>query len=159
MFALVTWFYAIFCSKFLSVLFYALFPTMISVLKASRKQANNLRPVWFVYLAFSINQFMNMEGKTLLEEGEISEIWRGEKHGCVNVKLLWMENSSFDLSIKKGGRFLPAGKCQNFWSFTILPPYQYYINKLGTLSNKKNDIIWEFFPNVGPPPPFGNPLS
>ena len=28
---------------------------------------------------------------------------------------------------------------------------------------KKNDIIWEFFPNVGPPPPhpppFGNPLS
>ena len=31
---------------------------------------------------------------------------------------------------------------------------------LGTLS-KKNDIIWEFFPNVGPPPtpPFGNPLS
>ena len=33
---------------------------------------------------------------------------------------------------------------------------------LGTLPNKKNDIIWEFFPNVGPPPPpppFGNPLS
>ena len=32
---------------------------------------------------------------------------------------------------------------------------------LGTLSKKKNDIIWEFFPNVGPPtpPPFGNPLS
>ena len=28
-------------------------------------------------------------------------------------------------------------------------------------SQKKNDIIWEFFPNVGPPPtpPFGNPLS
>ena len=25
--------------------------------------------------------------------------------------------------------------------------------KLGTLSKKKNDIIWEFFPNVGPPPP------
>ena len=25
-------------------------------------------------------------------------------------------------------------------------------------SQKKNDIIWEFFPNVGPPP-FGNPLS
>ena len=24
---------------------------------------------------------------------------------------------------------------------------------LGTLSKKKNDIIWEFFPNVGPPPP------
>ena len=27
---------------------------------------------------------------------------------------------------------------------------------------KKNDIIWEFFPNVGPPPhppPFGNPFS
>ena len=23
---------------------------------------------------------------------------------------------------------------------------------LGTLSKKKNDIIWEFFPNVGPPP-------
>ena len=23
----------------------------------------------------------------------------------------------------------------------------------GTLSNKKNDIIWEFFPNIGPPPP------
>ena len=26
-------------------------------------------------------------------------------------------------------------------------------------SQTKNDIIWEFFPNVGPPPPFGNPLS
>ena len=30
---------------------------------------------------------------------------------------------------------------------------------LGTLSKKKNDIIWEFFPNVGPPPPpFWEPL-
>ena len=25
-------------------------------------------------------------------------------------------------------------------------------------SQKKNDIIWEFFPNVGPPPPFWEPL-
>ena len=28
---------------------------------------------------------------------------------------------------------------------------------LGTLSNKKNDIIWEFFPNVGPPSLLGTP--
>ena len=30
----------------------------------------------------------------------------------------------------------------------------------GTLSKKNYGIIWEFFPNVGPPPapPFGNPL-
>ena len=33
-------------------------------------------------------------------------------------------------------------------SWTILVRLQ-----LGTLSLKKNDIIWEFFPNVGPPPP------
>ena len=36
--------------------------------------------------------------------------------------------------------------------------FSIYSLDLGTLS-KKNDIIWEFFPNVGPPPPFGNPLS
>ena len=31
--------------------------------------------------------------------------------------------------------------------------YQWWEGKgLGTLSKKKNDIIWEFFPNVGPPP-------
>ena len=29
---------------------------------------------------------------------------------------------------------------------------------LGTLSKKNYGIIWEFFPNGGPPPPFGNPL-
>ena len=31
---------------------------------------------------------------------------------------------------------------------------------LGKASEKKYGIIWEFFPNVGPPPtpPFGNPL-
>ena len=27
----------------------------------------------------------------------------------------------------------------------------------GTLSKEKNDIIWEFFPNVGPPPLLGTP--
>ena len=28
------------------------------------------------------------------------------------------------------------------------------LSSLGTLSTKKNDIFWEFFPNVGPPSPF-----
>ena len=162
MFALVTWFYAIFCSKFLSVLFYALFPTMISVLKASRKQANNLRPVWFVYLAFFINQFMNMEGKTLLEEGEKSEIWRGEKYGCVNAKLLWMGNSSFDLSIKKGGRFLPAGK----WSKLLILHYTASVIFHNTIyegsvsppiptkgSHQKKVFFLGIFPKPVDPPP------
>ena len=50
------------------------------------------------------------------------------------------------------------GKVINFFVFIYKQPQNYV---LGTLSNKKNDIIWEFFPNVGPPPtpPFGNPLS
>ena len=35
-----------------------------------------------------------------------------------------------------------------------------FLYDLGTLSKKKNDIIWEFFPTVGPPPPppFWEPL-
>ena len=40
---------------------------------------------------------------------------------------------------------------------------QYVIEKktIRYALKKKNDIIWEFFSNVGPPPPppFGNPLS
>ena len=39
--------------------------------------------------------------------------------------------------------------------------YSVQKRNLGTLSKEKNDIIWEFFPNVGPPPPpppFWEPL-
>ena len=43
-------------------------------------------------------------------------------------------------------------------SFTVIHSVLFFrkqlpLLNLGTLSNKKNDIIWEFFPNVGHPPP------
>ena len=48
-------------------------------------------------------------------------------------------------------------------SFTVIHSVLFFrkqlpLLNLGTLSNKKNDIIWEFFPNLGPPPPFWEPL-
>ena len=35
--------------------------------------------------------------------------------------------------------------------------FQFYEWAAKVRSKKKNDIIWEFFPNVGPPPLLGTP--
>ena len=51
-------------------------------------------------------------------------------------------------------------------SFSILSLQWWYLQGVWLMIDwfryalrKKNDIIWELFPNIGPPPPFGNPLS
>ena len=40
---------------------------------------------------------------------------------------------------------------EQYWSLIIQ-------NKAKVRSQKKNDIIWEFFPNIGPTPPFWEPF-
>ena len=47
-----------------------------------------------------------------------------------------------------------ATRCVFNWSvLKMIAPDLLEIQKLRYAIKKKNDIIWEFFPNVGPPPP------
>ena len=73
--------------------------------------------------------------------------WERSKQSGGVPPFYWLVSTNFGRKRDFLSQKCPKPKMPKHWVFWARNA------RLGTLPNKKNDIIWEFFPNVGPPLP------